>query len=47
MAPFVPDGLELPVTDELASSNVALPISPVLSAGQVDEVVGAIAAYSS
>ncbi len=47
MAPFVPDGLELPVTDELARSNLALPISPVLNAGQVDEVVAAIAAYST
>jgi dTDP-3-amino-3,4,6-trideoxy-alpha-D-glucose transaminase len=46
MAPFVSSGLELPITDELARSNVALPISPVLGPEQVDEVVGAIAAYS-
>jgi dTDP-4-amino-4,6-dideoxygalactose transaminase len=37
----------LPVTDELARANVALPISPVLSAGDVEEVVAAIAAASS
>jgi dTDP-4-amino-4,6-dideoxygalactose transaminase len=46
MAPFVSDRLELPVTEALARSILAVPISPVLSAGQVDEVVGAIAAYS-
>ncbi len=47
MAPFVPDGLELPVTEALARTNVALPISPVLSVAQVNEVVAAIAAYST
>jgi len=35
--------LELPVTDELARTNIALPISPVLSAEQVGEVVAAVA----
>jgi dTDP-4-amino-4,6-dideoxygalactose transaminase len=35
---------ELPVTDELAASNLALPMSPVLSADQVREVVDAVAA---
>jgi len=34
---------ELPVTDELARTNIALPISPVLTAVQVDEVVAALA----
>jgi dTDP-4-amino-4,6-dideoxygalactose transaminase len=33
----------LPVTDELARTNIALPISPVLSAAQVREVVAALA----
>jgi dTDP-4-amino-4,6-dideoxygalactose transaminase len=39
-----PAGRELPVTDELAASNLALPMSPVLSADQVREVVDAVAA---
>jgi dTDP-4-amino-4,6-dideoxygalactose transaminase len=37
-------GLELPVTEELARTNLALPMSPVLGAGQAREVVAAIAA---
>ena len=41
MAPYA-NGAELPVTDEIASTHVALPISPVLSAEQADEVVEAI-----
>ncbi len=35
--------LELPVTDELARTNLALPISPVFSRAQADEVVAALA----
>lgn len=35
--------VELPVTDELARTNLALPISPVLSAEQAQEVTSAIA----
>lgn len=35
-------GTELPVTDELARTHLALPISPVLSAGQAGEVVAAV-----
>jgi len=35
--------VELPVTDELARTNLAIPMSPVLSAEQVREVVDAIA----
>ena len=43
MAPYV-DGLgPLPATEELAATNIALPISPVLGAGQAAEVVGALA----
>ncbi|HUY58568.1 MAG TPA: DegT/DnrJ/EryC1/StrS family aminotransferase [Solirubrobacteraceae bacterium] len=47
MAPYVArDGraLELPVTDELARTNLALPISPVFTRVQADEVVAALAA---
>jgi dTDP-4-amino-4,6-dideoxygalactose transaminase len=35
--------VELPVTDELARTNLALPISPVLSAEQAREITAAIA----
>lgn len=38
------DGVTLPVTDELARSNLALPMSPVLSADQAQHVVDAIVA---
>ena len=34
---------QLPVTDELARTNIALPISPVLTAAQVAEIVAALA----
>jgi dTDP-4-amino-4,6-dideoxygalactose transaminase len=43
MAPFA-TGAVLPVTDELAATNIALPISPVLGPAQAREVVAAIAA---
>jgi dTDP-4-amino-4,6-dideoxygalactose transaminase len=43
MAPYVSDTPSLPVTDELAATNVALPISPLLGRAQADEVVAAIA----
>jgi dTDP-4-amino-4,6-dideoxygalactose transaminase len=43
MLPFVPAGLELPVTDALAATILALPISPVLSDVQAREVVAALA----
>jgi len=43
MAPFV-DGIgPLPVTDQLAATIVALPISPVLTEAQAGEVVAALA----
>ncbi len=46
MAPYALDergrAVELPVTDELASTNLALPISPVLTAAQVAEVAAVI-----
>lgn len=38
------EDVRLPVTDELAATNLALPMSPVLSAGQAQEVTAAIAA---
>lgn len=37
-------GVELPVTDELARTNLALPMSPVLTSAQAEEVTGAVAA---
>jgi len=40
MAPF--GGVELPATDELARTHLALPMSPVLSAQQAREVVAAV-----
>jgi dTDP-4-amino-4,6-dideoxygalactose transaminase len=46
MAPYVNGSaarLELPVTDELARTNLALPISPVFTRAQADEVVAALA----
>jgi dTDP-3-amino-3,4,6-trideoxy-alpha-D-glucose transaminase len=39
--------VSLPVTDELAKTNLALPMSPVLSAGQAQEVTTALAAALS
>jgi dTDP-4-amino-4,6-dideoxygalactose transaminase len=44
MAPFVAELGALPVTAELAATNIALPISPVLGAEQAREVVSAVAA---
>jgi dTDP-4-amino-4,6-dideoxygalactose transaminase len=37
-------GVELPVTDELARSNFALPMSPVLGAAGAMRVVDAVSA---
>jgi dTDP-4-amino-4,6-dideoxygalactose transaminase len=39
-------GAELPVTDELARTNLALPMSPVLTAEQAREVVAAVADFA-
>jgi dTDP-4-amino-4,6-dideoxygalactose transaminase len=47
MAPYAPAGLALPATDELARTNVALPMSPVLDAAQVRDVVAAVASASA
>ncbi|MBO0769206.1 MAG: DegT/DnrJ/EryC1/StrS family aminotransferase [Solirubrobacterales bacterium] len=46
MAPYVPPGLELPITDELARTIIALPISPVLSTAQAQQVVDVLAEAS-
>ncbi len=46
MAPYAQGGPALPVTDELAATNLALPMSPVLSTSQAEEVVTAITAAS-
>jgi dTDP-4-amino-4,6-dideoxygalactose transaminase len=35
-------GVELPATEELARTHVAIPLSPVLSDEQAEEVVGAV-----
>jgi dTDP-3-amino-3,4,6-trideoxy-alpha-D-glucose transaminase len=43
MAPYTV-GADLRVTDELAARNLAVPMSPVLSAGQAQTVVQAVAA---
>ena len=44
MAPYAGDGPPLPVTEELARTNLALPMSPVLGAEKADQVVAALAA---
>jgi dTDP-4-amino-4,6-dideoxygalactose transaminase len=41
------DGVELPMTDELALTNLALPMSPALGAEQVAEVVAAVRTCAS
>ncbi len=47
MAPYVEGLAPLPATDHLAACNVALPMSPALSAGQAWEVVAAVAAFAA
>jgi dTDP-4-amino-4,6-dideoxygalactose transaminase len=42
MAPFARDVVALPATEELARTNLALPMSPVLQAQQAREVVATI-----
>jgi dTDP-4-amino-4,6-dideoxygalactose transaminase len=43
MADYARDGVALPVTDELAASNLALPIGPSLDEAEAQSVVAAIA----
>jgi dTDP-4-amino-4,6-dideoxygalactose transaminase len=45
MEPYAPAGLDLPGTDELARTNLALPMSPVLGQAQIEEVLAALAAF--
>jgi dTDP-4-amino-4,6-dideoxygalactose transaminase len=47
MRSFASPDLSLPVTDELARTNLALPMSPLLSVEQAGEVVGAIATLTA
>jgi dTDP-3-amino-3,4,6-trideoxy-alpha-D-glucose transaminase len=47
MAPYVDGSLTLPVTDELARTNLALPMTPVPVPGVADEVVAALAALKA
>jgi dTDP-4-amino-4,6-dideoxygalactose transaminase len=47
MAVFAAGGAELPATEELAATNIALPMSPVLGEPQVREVVAALASALS
>jgi dTDP-4-amino-4,6-dideoxygalactose transaminase len=42
LAPWVPDDLELPVTDALAATHLAIPMSPLLDRAAADEVVAAV-----
>jgi dTDP-3-amino-3,4,6-trideoxy-alpha-D-glucose transaminase len=44
MAPYAPEGLELPGTEEAAATNLALPMGTGLSAAEVREVVEVCAA---
>jgi dTDP-4-amino-4,6-dideoxygalactose transaminase len=44
MAPYAGDVLPLPVTDELARTNLALPMSPVLGADSAERVAAVLAA---
>jgi dTDP-4-amino-4,6-dideoxygalactose transaminase len=47
MAPYANEGVPLPATDELARTNLALPMSPVLAPAEADKVAAAIAAVAS
>ena len=44
LAPWVPAGLSLPVTDELARTHLAIPMSPLLDRAAADEVTAAVRA---
>ena len=46
MAPYS-NGVQLPVTDELAATHLAIPMSPVLAADQAAEVVAAAREHSA
>jgi hypothetical protein len=40
------EGLDLPGTEEAARSNLAVPISPVLTRADADQVVAAVGALA-
>ncbi|HEU4703668.1 MAG TPA: DegT/DnrJ/EryC1/StrS family aminotransferase [Conexibacter sp.] len=42
LGPWVPPGLELPVTDELARTHLAIPMNPLLDRAAADEVTAAV-----
>ncbi|HEX5147333.1 MAG TPA: DegT/DnrJ/EryC1/StrS family aminotransferase [Conexibacter sp.] len=44
LAPWVPAGLSLPVTDELARTHLAIPMSPLLDRAAADAVTAALRA---
>jgi dTDP-3-amino-3,4,6-trideoxy-alpha-D-glucose transaminase len=44
LAPWVPGDLSLPVTDQLARTHLAIPVSPLLDRAAADEVVAAVRA---
>jgi len=44
LAPWVPADLSLPVTDELARTHLAIPMSPLLDRAAADEVTAAVRA---
>jgi dTDP-4-amino-4,6-dideoxygalactose transaminase len=44
LAPWAPTGLELPVTDELSRTHLAIPMSPLLDRAAADEVTAAVRA---
>jgi dTDP-4-amino-4,6-dideoxygalactose transaminase len=47
MAPWSQPGASLDATEELARTNLALPMSPALTGSQTDEVVDAVATASA
>jgi dTDP-4-amino-4,6-dideoxygalactose transaminase len=40
-------GAELPATDAVARTHLALPMAPTLSTGMVDEVVSAVRTFAA
>jgi dTDP-4-amino-4,6-dideoxygalactose transaminase len=46
MAPYAPGGVTLPVAEEVARTNLALPMSPALTAEEGQEVVSALASVA-
>ena len=46
LAPYASEAVDLPATEELARTNLALPISPVLGTERAEEVAAAVAAVA-